>query len=312
MKITDFKNKYSEERVFLIGNGPSLNKTDLDLITSEYSFGMNGINFIYSQTTWRPTFYLFCQSSFSQTRLSSVRHSVDSSNYSFIYDKHESQFRNRDNVHTLKMRDLKTDPVNVEDSFHKLSVEDVTKSSVQSTHKYWSNNIAEVVYKYHSMYVALQIAMYMGFDEIYFLGCDLGFEKHNPHMFYPEALDPLDYRDTENIQSFLKDAYKNNVLAKSMLNKLIYEAMTFSIKDRRPYNIVSKYFLSKWNQLADPNHFSDNYLPVPKDKRYVNQETAKSHAVARKIGTDRGIKMYNATVGGDLEIYQRVQLEEIV
>ena len=35
------------KRVFLIGNGPSLNKTNLDLIKNEYSIAMNRISLIY-------------------------------------------------------------------------------------------------------------------------------------------------------------------------------------------------------------------------------------------------------------------------
>lgn len=47
--------KYANKAVFVIGNGPSLNKTPLNKIDDSYvSIGMNKINLIYESTTWRP------------------------------------------------------------------------------------------------------------------------------------------------------------------------------------------------------------------------------------------------------------------
>lgn len=49
--------RYSGERCFIIGNGPSLTATDLDKIKNEISFASNKIFLIYDQTNWRPDFY---------------------------------------------------------------------------------------------------------------------------------------------------------------------------------------------------------------------------------------------------------------
>ena len=46
------------ERAFIIGNGKSLNLTNLDLLKGETSFGVNGIAKIYGKTSWRPTHYI--------------------------------------------------------------------------------------------------------------------------------------------------------------------------------------------------------------------------------------------------------------
>ncbi len=45
-------------RAFIVGNGPSLNNTNLDLLIGETSFGVNRISGIYSKTKWRPTHYV--------------------------------------------------------------------------------------------------------------------------------------------------------------------------------------------------------------------------------------------------------------
>lgn len=45
-------------RAFIVGNGPSLNRTNLELLKNEISFGVNGIAKIYDKTNWRPTHYV--------------------------------------------------------------------------------------------------------------------------------------------------------------------------------------------------------------------------------------------------------------
>jgi hypothetical protein len=44
-------------RAFIVGNGPSLNNTNLDLLAGEISFGVNRISKIYDKAKWRPTHY---------------------------------------------------------------------------------------------------------------------------------------------------------------------------------------------------------------------------------------------------------------
>ena len=45
-------------RAFVVGNGPSLTAGQLDRLHGEVCFGMNRIHLIYSQTGWRPTFWV--------------------------------------------------------------------------------------------------------------------------------------------------------------------------------------------------------------------------------------------------------------
>ena len=56
----DYKNKHAGQRVFLVGNGPSLAETDMNLLKDEKTIAMNRISLIYPKATkWRPTYYLF-------------------------------------------------------------------------------------------------------------------------------------------------------------------------------------------------------------------------------------------------------------
>ena len=55
----DYKDKHKNERLFLIGNGPSLAETDLNLLKNENTLAMNRISLIYDKNIdWKPTYYL--------------------------------------------------------------------------------------------------------------------------------------------------------------------------------------------------------------------------------------------------------------
>ncbi|MGH7214847.1 MAG: hypothetical protein ACREIT_08790, partial [Tepidisphaeraceae bacterium] len=58
LKVSDFHNRHCGRRAFLVGNGPSLIRTPLDLLAGEYTFAMNRIALIYEKTIWRPSFFV--------------------------------------------------------------------------------------------------------------------------------------------------------------------------------------------------------------------------------------------------------------
>ena len=66
--IFDLKDIGIGKRIFLVGNGPSLNDMNLDLLENEYSIAMNRIELIYPKTKWRPTYYIFCSSNCEDNR----------------------------------------------------------------------------------------------------------------------------------------------------------------------------------------------------------------------------------------------------
>ena len=57
-KLKALKNKHEGERCFIIGNGPSLRISDLDLLNDEITFAFNKIYLAYDQTEFRPTYYV--------------------------------------------------------------------------------------------------------------------------------------------------------------------------------------------------------------------------------------------------------------
>ena len=54
--LTKLKDKYKGERCFIIGNGPSLRKTDVSKLKNEYTFGMNRIYLAFEEWGFQTTF----------------------------------------------------------------------------------------------------------------------------------------------------------------------------------------------------------------------------------------------------------------
>jgi hypothetical protein len=57
-RLGEFRDAHKGERCFIVANGPSLKNTNLNLLTSEITFGMNRIYLYFDQTAFRPTYYV--------------------------------------------------------------------------------------------------------------------------------------------------------------------------------------------------------------------------------------------------------------
>lgn len=160
-KISDYKNKYLGKRCFVVGNGPSIKKTNLDNLVGEYSFAMNRISMIYKRTKWRPTFFVCTTTNIKREGwqkdiLNTIRMENTTSFVWRDLKEHTQSFKNINYISCSHGREVTNSP--------ELS--------------WWSNDISKRVCKFGtSMLVCLQIATYMGFNPIYIIGADLGFKK---------------------------------------------------------------------------------------------------------------------------------------
>lgn len=57
-RLRALKDRYVGERLFVIGNGPSLNKTDLSFLKNEFTFAVNRFYLMFDRIDWRPTFFM--------------------------------------------------------------------------------------------------------------------------------------------------------------------------------------------------------------------------------------------------------------
>jgi hypothetical protein len=152
--IKTLKNIHLGKRCFIIGNGPSLTKEDLNKLKNEITFAFNRIYYIFDKTDWRPTYYC---SEDDKTIFNSKEEinklKIDNKffpvNFPWDYKIH---FKNA-KYYIFKFGDRNREP-----EFS----EDIVKGI------YWGNTVA---------YTAIQIAIYMGIKEIYLLGVDHNFSK---------------------------------------------------------------------------------------------------------------------------------------
>lgn len=57
-RMLAFKDKHLGERCFIIGNGPSLRKTDLSLLKNEVTFGLNRIYLLFDEMGFATSYYV--------------------------------------------------------------------------------------------------------------------------------------------------------------------------------------------------------------------------------------------------------------
>lgn len=158
------KDKYKGQRCFIIGNGPSLRVEDLERLKGEITFGANRIFKIFDQTDWRPDYYLCTDYLMygldhkeinkiqSKLRFVPIERALAAGE---IYD--EITYYNR-TVNCVSIRQGKI---------------------VRSKEFEFSDNMEETVRGGQTvLYDAIQIAVYMGFSQIYLYGvdCDYRFE----------------------------------------------------------------------------------------------------------------------------------------
>ncbi len=155
------------KRVFLVGNGPSLNNMNLDLLENEYSIAMNRIELLYSKTKWRPTHYVFTSSN------------CQDATWGDKWSKSILNAANEEKTTPIIWRRFK-DAIE-RNGKGKLPEKTIYLDSISEfpcgDDRQFSNNAEERIDKSGTtMNVALQLAYYMNFDEVYVIGCDSNWE----------------------------------------------------------------------------------------------------------------------------------------
>lgn len=233
--LQTLKGIHKGKRCFIIGNGPSLRASDLDMLKSEYTFAANRIFSIFDQTEWRPTYYIStddkmlndCQNEFLKYDLGHMFLS-----YSFCTIKAPSNILTRIYDGNLLQMDVH------QDRYNKTSI----YVSEDISHHYCDGQTVT--------FVSIQMAIYMGFEEIYLLGVD-----HN----YSRTI----------------DSYGKTIIDKA----------------------VQDYF---------DNKVYENSYPTAVDTMQY------AYTIAREYCDSHGIKIYNATRGGKLEVFERVDLDPLI
>ncbi len=162
---SELKDKYIGKRCFVIGNGPSLKSQDLSLLSDEYVFTCNQImrNPIYPQL--RSNFHFFCRPIFFSLK-------KDNSGDMEVYN--QMLKINSDGNRPLCFfanegydfaKEFRLDnELDLRFFVHRLSLTDHYDDEI---------DFARFIPNLHTVvHYAIALAIFMGFSEIYLLGCD--------------------------------------------------------------------------------------------------------------------------------------------
>ena len=144
------RNRYHGQRCFVLGNGPSLTVSDLELLKTEVTFAANKIYLCFDETDWRPTFYSVEDLLVAQNCKAEIL-AVDGTTK--IFPHHMLKFLPRQPNHQYTRW---LPPADNRSPYREFST-DLVKGVC------WGSTIT---------YSMLQMAVHMGFKKIYILGLD--------------------------------------------------------------------------------------------------------------------------------------------
>lgn len=229
-KIRGLKDKYRGKRCFIIGNGPSLTLNDLEALKNEFTFGANKIYTLFDKTEWRPNAYVCVD----REALRNGHETIEKikGQYKFIEQYGKKYFKGtKKNIYYC----YSYAPFNIRYAINPIFSDDISNGM-------WSGQTVT--------FSAMQIAVYMGFKEIYLIGVD-----HH-------------YRKTIN--------EKGQITVDS------------TVQD--------------YSSLIDDGGLGIQYI----------DGVSKAYKSAYIFCKEKGITIKNATRGGKLEIFDRVNLEDIL
>lgn len=167
-----FKNCHKGERVFIVATGPSLQMSDLDILYKyqEKTISMNFIFHAFEKTKWKPDYYV-----------------ASDGNMIREFEKIEELRKNFIGIHKFMSDNyLNFWKNDLDETYH------CFRQIQDSEQVRFSEDFSEKVFSgYTVTYACIQLAVYMGFKEIYLLGCDYSFSKDfhskNDHFYEQTA-----------------------------------------------------------------------------------------------------------------------------
>ena len=242
-RLRTLKGAYRGQRCFIMGNGPSLNKMDLELLQHEHVWGVNKIYLLFDRISWRPGFYAAVDRRVVPDIKSDIAGLVSElRDTKFFFP---SLFRVQGDIGSATnvywYREIKP---NRSDLPHSMFTADASR---------WVSGVSTVTI------AAMQLAAFLGLAPIYLIGCDTSFSVPSRVRF-----EKNDYR------------------------KLV------STED------------------DDPNHFDPRYFGTGSKWHDPGVERIFYHyEQAKRVCDSMGVEVYNATVGGKLEVFPRVDYEQL-
>jgi glycosyltransferase involved in cell wall biosynthesis len=237
-KLRALRARYrNTRRAFIIGNGPSLNRTDLSALRNEVTFAVNGFILKLPDLDWKPTFYVVEDHLVAEDRASLINSYEGSIK---LFPTYLAYILNEgpDTVF-FNHAPRKSFPNGFDFS---LNASEITYTGCTVTN------------------TTLQLAHYLGFEQIYLVGVDASY------------------------------------------------AIPADVVETREYGIGVLDMDS-----PDPNHFHPDYFG--KGYRWHDpqvEQMLEAYAEAERVTSKTGRPIFNCTVGGKLEVFQRLDFYSVV
>ena len=176
-------------RAFILGNGPSLATTPLDSLRGETTFAMNRIHLLYPKVEWRPTYYL----AFDYTGISGDQMKEDLL-INIKEAKHSFIRADKANYVESKLARFEWPPSITyfwpQCSHVGLNIASAHRDQLAFARLPHAWHMPRVCGFGGTMHITVQVAVSMGYDELYLLGCDLGFKPFKKDEPDPNHFDP--------------------------------------------------------------------------------------------------------------------------
>lgn len=226
-----------------MGNGPSLNLMNLELFGNEYVWGSNKCYLLFDRVNWRPAFYVAVDTRVVPDIAGEIQHLSrtlpETSLFLPLSYRGQGVLRSEPNIYWYN--EVRLDETKLPDG---VFTRDASR---------WVSSVRSVTI------AALQLAVYLGFNPVYLIGCDTSY-----------SVPPSVQRENGHH------------------DKLV------STRDDDQSHFDPRYFGagSKWHEP----HV---------DRMIFHYEQAK------RACDSLGVTVINATVGGKLEAFPRVQYEDL-
>lgn len=162
-KIACYKNIHEGQRCFIVATGPSLTMADLETLccNKEVCFSMNGIIKLYHQTAWRPNYFLIEDNKgFDEWKDDIIKYTNEVT--TFVADWCSTSTVPADKINVYHLSKVFKGEKQVPEFSEDFSVE-----------CFWSSTVS---------YECIQLACYMGFKEIIFVGLDFNYSLQFNHF----------------------------------------------------------------------------------------------------------------------------------
>jgi len=186
-ELSTLKDTRKGERCVILGNGPSLNRTDLSLLKEETVFACDAVHLLFERIDWRPAYYTCVDSQVLHDRATDIEAMLAADPDMVAFFPTEVQIHGSDRDR-LKGRDLVAEsPKRYFFNEEPGTVDDLPESM-------FSLDASIRVIQPHTVAVTMmQLAAYMGFSELVLVGIDM-------HYSVPDAVPREEGVDIEDVR----------------------------------------------------------------------------------------------------------------